>query len=197
MPKSLAIDVVLLPPEDVMAKCRELNARLWEETKQGFRFDDTHLPHITLVQQYIRSADQPAVMTAITSIANNTRPITFDITKISAETFEGLNIFGFELSNPANFQRLQNILLAKLEPFVATGDENGWYRDSGESIRTGSLKWVDEFRTKSSHHPHMTLGVGPTPVLNEPFSFTASRLAVCHLGNFNTCRKILQEWRLQ
>jgi hypothetical protein len=51
---SIAIDIALLPPDDIMELCRSINDSLWQETKQGYRFSDTFLPHITLFQCFIQ-----------------------------------------------------------------------------------------------------------------------------------------------
>ncbi|MCR4311593.1 MAG: hypothetical protein NUV54_03460 [Candidatus Taylorbacteria bacterium] len=66
-------------------------------------------------------------------------------------------------------------------------------------IRPGSVEWVRDYLKKHTNvngfHPHITISVGgePNVGLQFPISFTASRLALCHLGNGNTCRKILAE----
>lgn len=68
-------------------------------------------------------------------------------------------------------------------------------------IRPGSIEWVRNYRDKHSHgayHPHITISVGGVPNVNLdfPISFVATRLALCHLGNGNTCRKILAKFTL-
>lgn len=199
-PKSLAIDVVLIPPDDVLTICRKINAELRNQDKRGFPFDATHWPHITLLQQYIPTAKLPEIFHVLKSIASNTPPLTLQVTHIHSEVFEGLKISGFEIAQTKDMLRLGLSVTDALEPWIASGDEHSWYRDPGETIRLGSLRWLEQFRNKTfaKHHPHITLGVGPTPTFqNLPIDFTASRLAVCHLGNFNTCRKILKEGSLR
>ncbi|MBI4463425.1 MAG: hypothetical protein HY647_01865, partial [Acidobacteria bacterium] len=50
----LAVDVALLLPEPIQERVRAINAALWAQEKDGFRFDATHLPHITLAQLFVR-----------------------------------------------------------------------------------------------------------------------------------------------
>ncbi len=60
-------------------------------------------------------------------------------------------------------------------------------------------KWVREFAEASSfghYYPHITLGQAKPQQQPYEQAFTASRLALCHLGRTCTCRKILAEAEL-
>lgn len=197
LPPTVAIDVVLLPPEEVMERCREVNAYLWNRTQQGFLFDETHLPHISLVQQFTPSELLGEVFDAMHRVAVGRAPIEFRATHIRHTTIpDNIPFNGFDLAAPDSFFELQRVLIADLAQFATDGDARTFYTDPGEPIRDGSILWVRNFRAKKDHHPHISLGVGPEPAFTGPFAFTASRLAVCHLGNFNTCRRVLKEWQL-
>lgn len=50
---------------------------------------------------------------------------------------------------------------------------------------------------KEDFLPHITLGKGTLDAKAGETSFTASRLALCHLGNHCTCRKVLGEWGVE
>jgi hypothetical protein len=57
-----------------------------------------------------------------------------------------------------------------------------------------TLLWIKNYPEKSSFkrfNPHITLGYGHIDNVSYPREFTAPRLALCHLGNHCTCRKIL------
>src|SRR5205809_1113023 len=65
--------------------------------------------------------------------------------------------------------------------------------------RVRDVLWVAGYRLKSSfgsYTPHITLGHGGEPPWIEPFSFEATTAAVCHLGRFCTCRRVLRQWTL-
>jgi hypothetical protein len=65
--------------------------------------------------------------------------------------------------------------------------------------RVNDLLWVSGYRLKSSfseYAPHITLGHGAAPPSIEPFAFDAATIAVCHLGRFCTCRRVLRSWSL-
>jgi hypothetical protein len=57
-----------------------------------------------------------------------------------------------------------------------------------------TLLWIKNYPQKSAFEnffPHITIGYGQLD--DSPFTaeFTASKLALCHLGNHCTCRKVL------
>ena len=63
--------------------------------------------------------------------------------------------------------------------------------------RSGDIAWVSSFREKASfraYNPHITVGHAAAMPEIAPHEFLATRLAVCHLGRFCTCRRILAEW---
>jgi len=199
--QTLAIDIALLPPNDIMERAKEMNTQLWEQTQKGFRFDESHLPHITLLQQFIHRSNLEQVVATITETIASTPAINITI----AETHLGsLQEGGFQISDwrvepTAALSLLHQKIFSSLELFVTTGDRAGFFLDPGEEVRELTWQWTNNFR--ASHNdkafaPHLTLGNGRAEPV-EPFSFTSSRLALCQLGNFNTCRKILHEWSLQ
>ena len=48
------------------------NARLLESLPQGWALDDTHKPHITTLQRYVRTADLEKVYDAVEKIIADT-----------------------------------------------------------------------------------------------------------------------------
>ena len=52
----IAVDVAILPPADVAHRARALSASLPHDPA-GFRLDANHLPHITLVQSFVREEE--------------------------------------------------------------------------------------------------------------------------------------------
>lgn len=198
--RTLAIDVVLLPPQEVVDRATAVNQRLWQASRQGFPFDRTHLPHITLVQQYISVADIPVVWSAIRSVGVGFLPLPVRVTAIDAVHFsDGNNVSYYSITMTSELKRLHEELMNRLEPYVTDGDVDSYVTDSGETVRPLSFRWTEEFRDRHAHtryEPHITLGVGPVQTFDKPFTFTADRLALCRLGNFNTCREVLREWQL-
>ncbi|MFH0829410.1 MAG: 2'-5' RNA ligase family protein [Candidatus Kerfeldbacteria bacterium] len=199
---SIAVDIVLLPPKDVMELCRSINLTLWQETKQGYRFDDTHIPHTSLFQCFIQPQHLNDLNEKLQHLVPKIPPFTFSITGIDIESLPGeISYSGFLLSLDDKLIQFQQAVDEVVHPFVTTGDASSFIADSDEKILQLSVDWVTGFRQHhpdgAHYQPHISLGVGKVKPLERPIDFTASRFAVCHLGNFNTCRKILKEWVLK
>jgi hypothetical protein len=58
-----------------------------------------------------------------------------------------------------------------------------------------TLYWISNYANyyedPSLFHPHITVGFGETCKFQLPIDFTASKIALCHLGNYCTCRKVI------
>ena len=67
-----AIDVLIDPDEQAIERARKINARLLESLPQGWALDDTHKPHITTLQRYVRTADLNKVYDAVGKILAET-----------------------------------------------------------------------------------------------------------------------------
>ena len=63
-----------------------------------------------------------------------------------------------------------------------------------EQIAESTLLWIKNYRQKASFDkfsPHITIGYGQAENLLSPIEFAVCQLALCHLGNHCTCRKVL------
>jgi 2'-5' RNA ligase len=192
----IAIDIAFLLPEDAQARALAVNAKLWAESREGFRFDETHLPHITLVQQFVRRAHLPEVFAAVESCLGEFPPMTLTVSGIEArgETVQ------FVIAPHSELSRLHERLMEALAPFDEGDGPAEAFADGDEPPRPRDLEWVRHYRAQASgprYFPHITLGKGRVTESVAPFSFTADRIAACQLGRFCTCRVILQEWRLR
>jgi hypothetical protein len=67
--KLVAIDVLLEPDQRMLDAAGQWNERLREQDPTGFSLDETHRPHITLLQQYVAEKDLDAVVAAAKSLA--------------------------------------------------------------------------------------------------------------------------------
>ena len=70
-----AIDILLKPDGVMVQRALAANARLRETFPKGFAFDDTHHPHLTLVQQFVRTDHLDKVFAAANAVlAGRIRP---------------------------------------------------------------------------------------------------------------------------
>jgi len=199
-PKTTAVDIALLPPDEIFELSKKYNSLINNQNPGGLVLDDTHLPHITLVQQYIDTDKQTRLFSEITSAYAKFKPINLKISGIdSLRLSDGKEASYFIFEDVTKIQELHEALMEISAPCVSTGDESSFFTDPGEQIRASSLDWTTNFRDKASgpnFEAHITLGIGHKPKLEDKLEFCIYRLAVCQLGNYNTCRKILKEWRL-
>src|SRR6516225_2464709 len=66
-----AIDILLEPDATMVQHAQADNARLLKAYPDGFALDATHHPHITMLQQFVRTAYLVKVYTAATRIVAN------------------------------------------------------------------------------------------------------------------------------
>ena len=190
----VALDVALLLPRAAADAAGRLNARL-RPPPAGFAFDETHLPHVTLVQQFVREPDLPVVLPRLGRVASRTPPIALR----GAGLQRGRTTTSLAVDGGAALRRLHDLLLERLAPHAAPPGDASAFAGGGEPARDGDVDWVTRFRTQAAgprFEPHVTLGVGALGESPPPIAFTAGRLAACHLGRFCTCRHVLGAWRL-
>src|SRR6476661_8989722 len=60
-----AIDILVDPDAATIRHAHTWNARMRESVPDGFALDDTHQPHITTLQRFVRTADLDAVYDAV------------------------------------------------------------------------------------------------------------------------------------
>ncbi len=195
-----AFDVVLLPPEDITNLALDINSRLVKKHERKIVLDRNYcLPHISLAMGVIEDSDLEKARRILKDIAVSFSPLELTIKSMPLETLpNGKKVSFFEIEKTQELQALHNQVMEKLAPYVSyDATLADMYQDPRpEEI---SLTWINGFRDNSSFNrfsPHTTLGVGETYSPKMPIIFTASRLAICHLGNYCTCRKIIAESEL-
>jgi hypothetical protein len=212
MSELTAIDILIDPDEAAMKRAREVNARLLESVPlpQGWALDDTHQPHITTLQRYVRTADLDELYDAVekTVTATDLDALSYTAMKITHADWGFPGIAPTVLLVDVNDKVLdfQAALLAAITPFVETGGSAAAFvADPGEEISPTIIDWVEKFVPDQvgagKYFPHLTVGVATFDDLKvieaEAFDAFAVRLAsvaVYHLGNNDTARKLLKTW---
>lgn len=197
MEDTIAIDIVLLPPQEIWDLSVSLSEKINQGTASQALLDSTHLPHITLAQLHVEKNELKAVYKEIEHLITSLSPLALTAEKVVVVNSWVL----LEISRTEALQQLHLSLIDGLMSFEQEGTAESFLRDAGELVNDFSLNWVKNFRKekKASYdnfYPHITLGKGTTLRTIEPKDFTVRRFAVCHLGNNCTCRKILKEWKL-
>jgi len=189
----IAIDVAILPPPAVSDAARALSAGLPAGESQGLRLDASHLPHITLTQQFIPAKDVPAAAVAIAGVLPQRAPLALAITGPG----RGSSSVWMRVERSPALLDLHEALMEALEPFERTTGTSSAF--AGGEARAGDVTWVAGFRRNSSFRsftPHITLGHASTLPSVQPCAFTATTIALCQLGRFCSCREVLACWTL-
>ncbi len=191
----LAVDVALLLPEEVRVRAEAVNRALWLAHPDTLHLDDTHLPHLTLVQQFVRYDNLAALAVRIETVLRGRSPLSLTVSGIGSS--EDTVMFLVDVT-PALRELHEDLMEACASLEELDGDETAFYGPE-EPARPRDVAWVRHYRTQAAYEryvPHITLGHGVPPASVEGFAFTADRVALCHLGRFCTCRVVLRDWRL-
>jgi hypothetical protein len=212
MSELTAIDVLIDPDEAAMRRAHEVNGRLLESVPlpHGWALDDTHRPHITTLQRYVRTADLDQVYDAVEAAVRTTdlSSLVYEATKITHADwgFPGIAPTVLMVETNAAVLDFQAHLLASISPFVESGGSAAAFvADPGEEISPTIVDWVEKFVPdqigEGKYFPHLTVGVATFDDLKvieaEPFEAFVVRPAsvtVYHLGNNGTARKLLKTW---
>ena len=201
-----AIDIALEPDATMVQHAMAANARLLKAFPKGFALDETHHPHISMLQQFVRTDDLDKIFAAANAVFAKEKPTTWTLKAfkyyyIPAPPF---GVAGIVVEPNGDLHRLQDELIAAVEPYtVKTGTPAAFFSDEGgRDIQNELIDYVANFVTDAAgnrFNPHVTIGVGTEEYLNkmlaEPFAsftFSAASASVYQLGTFGTARKELK-----
>ncbi len=190
----LAVDVVLLPPEEIMEKAIKLNKKLLKGFDAKIVLNKKKcLPHISLAMGCIEEEKIPKIQGILKELADNFLPIELEVIGISAS--ETTPVFG--ITKTKKLQNLHESVMEKMAPYVNYNPKKEMFFTPKEIENPPTLDYVRNFKEKSSFEnfsPHITIGYGKLDNAKiEQIKSTANTLAVCQLGNYCTCRKVLIE----
>jgi 2'-5' RNA ligase len=199
----IAIDTVLLPSEEMMDQAVEINQELIENFEPKIILDkEKCLPHISLCMGVVKKTDFPQFKKILSQLKKRFDSFKLTATKIQSHKIPTGKIFSeIEVEKTKKLQLLHETVMQKFWPFLAYDKVKTEMLFSPPEVEEVSLHWIKNYdkhyHDPSLFRPHITLGHGkPNQDYNFPKKFSASRLAVCQLGNYCTCRKVLLEIEL-
>src|ERR1700722_6168489 len=74
-----AIDIALEPDATMIQHAQADNARLLKAFPKGFALDATHHPHVTMLQQFVRTADLEKVYGAVNNVLATEKPTSWKL----------------------------------------------------------------------------------------------------------------------
>lgn len=191
----IATDIVLLPDEAMTEQAIEVNKRLVGDHREEIVLDrETHLPHISLAMGCIDQEDIATIGELLQGLSQEITVSRLNIVGILTLTnSRGEKTSLLEVGKTDELQALHERVMKETEPFFSRGVTDAMICD--DVVAPTTLEWIRDYPQKASFErfrPHITIGYGQVePGLSFPIGFRVTRLALCHLGNHCTCRKIL------
>jgi hypothetical protein len=200
-----AIDVLLEPDETMLAAARDWNARLREQTPEGFELDAAHTPHITLLQTYVAADELDSVLAAVGEVAArlDLAALEMEATGLYHIPTGEIGVQGIVIAPSPGLLAVQASVIAAVAPFRrGGGGVDAFVPDpTGTPFDPLLFEYVETFvpnRSGANYNPHVSTGVGPLDWLEareaepfEHFRFGAKVVAVYRLGNFGTAAERL------
>jgi 2'-5' RNA ligase len=201
-----AIDIALEPDATMLQHARDANARLLKSFPKGFTLDETHHPHVTMLQRFVRTADLDNVFAVANAVLAKEKPTSWTLKAFKYYYIPSppVGLAGIVVEPTEDLHRLQDELIKAVAPYtVQTGTAAAFFsEDGGRDIQKSLIEYVSHFVTIAAgkrFNPHVTIGVGTETYLNkmlaEPFdsfTFSATGASVYQLGTFGTARKELK-----
>jgi 2'-5' RNA ligase superfamily len=201
-----AIDIALEPDATMFQHAKDANARLLQSFPKGFTLDATHHPHISILQQFVRTTDLDKVYAAANAVLAKEKPKAWTLKAFKYYYLPAppMGVAGIVIEPTEDLHRLQDALVATIKPYtVTTGTPAAFFsEDGGRDIQKPLISYVANFVADAAgkrFNPHVTIGVATETYLNkmlaEPFpsfTFSPAGASVYQLGTFGTARKELK-----
>jgi hypothetical protein len=200
-----AIDIALEPDVTMVQHAQAANARLRKAFPKGFALDATHHPRITMLQQFVRTADLDKAYLAVNRVLAAEKPTSW---QLSADKYyyipaPPLGLAGIVVEPTEDLHRLQQKIIDAVTPLtVKTATPAAFMStENGRDIQNSLIEYVANFvkiAAGKKFNPHVTVGVATVPhlkMLVEPFDafvFSPVGASVYQLGSFGTARKELK-----
>jgi 2'-5' RNA ligase len=201
-----AIDIALEPDARMLQRAMDANARLLKSFPKGFTLDETHHPHVTMLQQFVRTSDLDKVFAAANAVFAKEKPTSWTLKAFKYYCIPSppVGLAGIVVEPTEDLYRLQDELIKAVDPYtVQTGTPAAFFSEvGGRDIQKSLIEYVTHFveiAAGKQFNPHVTIGVGTEAYLNkmlaEPFdsfTFSATGASVYQLGTFGTARRELK-----
>lgn len=194
--KKLAIDVAILPPLDVMEKIIDINRQATiKNATRGPLAKDDFLPHMSLAMGGVENDSLETVQNIVEDVVKRFSPISVVLNELYyAENPDGSRTYAYRVKKSSELQQLHESLMNRLRQFFSYDcTKDSLFSKTGEEVT--KPHYINKFATSYSFEafdPHITIRT--TEAVGQeilPLQFTATKVAVCHVGIKATCRKEL------
>jgi phosphoglycolate phosphatase-like HAD superfamily hydrolase len=205
-----AIDILLEPDTTMLKSAEVANARLRASFPGGFALDETHKPHITCLQRYVKTEDLEEVYAAVDKVLAQEKPTTW---KLKAHGYyylpwKNIGLAGIVVEPTDDLVRFQQELIDAVAPYTEKAGTAAAFVTTKEDpeINQPTLDYVASFvpqQTGKKYNPHVSIGISTQTYLKdmlderfETFTFSPAGVSVYHLGNLGTAREKVHGWKL-
>ncbi|HEY2184397.1 MAG TPA: hypothetical protein VGH39_05335 [Xanthobacteraceae bacterium] len=115
-----AVDIALEPDATMMQHAKAANARLLESFPKGFALDETHHPHVTMLQQFVRTDDLHKVFAAANAVLTKEKPTAWTLKAFKYYYIPSppIGLAGIVVEPTEDLHRLQDELVAAVAPLT-------------------------------------------------------------------------------
>ena len=131
-----AIDIALEPDATMVQHAMAANARLLKSFPKGFTLDETHHPHISMLQQFVRTDDLDKVFAAANAVMAKEKPTAWTLKAFKYYYIPSppIGLAGIVVEPTEDLHRLQDELITAVEPYtVKTGTAGGVLQRRGRT----------------------------------------------------------------
>ena len=197
----IAVDAVLLPSEEMADKTIATNRELLKQYADKIILDKENcLPHISLAMGCIDERDIADIEKILQAIAKQSSLGQLSAIGIHTGTNStGEQVSVLQIERTEALQSLHEEVMQRMAPYFNYGVTADMVL-SPPMASESTLAWIKNYPEKSSFEkfsPHITIGYGKINDYSFPIEFAVSKLALCHLGNHCTCRRILASAELK
>lgn len=201
--KTLAIDVLLLLPQNLSEEAILLNTAILKSNPDNFTLDKDHVPHITLLQCYVRQSDLPKITLALNGLYKMIENESLYANELQYKRDQPQSFASIGIEKSKAVMSIHKKAIELLQPYITSGGtENAFVPTKDSSpIDQFTIDYIPKFVSNYSYenyNPHISLGVAPTSVLHNleetefrKMKFKTPAVAVYQLGKFGTARKLL------
>ena len=117
-----AIDIALEPDATMIQHAMSANARLLKVFPRGFALDESHHPHISVLQQFVRTNDLDKVSAAANAVMTKEKPTTWTLKAFKYYYIPSppIGLAGIVVEPTEDLHRLQDELIAAIKPYTVT-----------------------------------------------------------------------------
>jgi hypothetical protein len=205
----VAIDILLEPDQTMVKRAVAANAKLRGNYPQGYALGPEQVPHVTMVQRYVKIADLKAIEAAISEVlaSQDPRKLKLIATGYAYAPWAGVSITGIAVAPTPELSRLQAAVVKAVEPFAVAQGSLAAFSTSKDlpKVEEAIVDYVKTFVPKASgdkYSPHVTVGVAREDFVKrlkaepfEKFAFKPVGVAIYQLGGYGTAQKRLWQWK--